>query len=103
MTTPINPYLEEIREWDWDGIQADALENEGQVWLGSIYSLTPSGKFYTAWVTGDLTEKEADMDEMWWDALETVAEEYGMSVSSGEYEPDHVYAFTDVEETEDGL
>jgi len=63
-------YRAEIARWDWEGIKRDALENlepseyddemlEGLTYLGSILSLSPSGKFYLPFACSNLSPCEA--------------------------------------------
>lgn len=97
MPTLERKYIAEIREWDWKRIKADAIENlkdnlrdhgrrcagedtVGLDWLGTIFGITPSGKFYTPFAYSNVTEQEARRDEAWHSALESVAEKHGMYV-----------------------
>jgi hypothetical protein len=59
-------YRRDIRQWDWEKIRAEALSNPneqgeweeehyGSCFIGSVFTLTPSGKFYTPWATSNLT------------------------------------------------
>jgi len=58
-------YRRDIRQWDWDQIRAEALSNPnepgeweeehyGSCFIGSVMSLTPSGKVYAPWATSNL-------------------------------------------------
>ena len=56
-------YTAAIAAWDWSAIKSEALENpsegedgdtEGATYLGSIFSLSPSGKFYTPFACSNL-------------------------------------------------
>lgn len=99
-------YLEEIRAWDWEHIEEcfkklagdpNCYEDYGDgnryvfLWLGTVFALTPSGKFYTFWTTNQ-TEEDVLRDSAWWEALETVAKQNGCFVSSPEWaDGDGVY------------
>lgn len=80
-------YEENIRSWDWAAIKADCLANSeeicgiltGYCWLGSVYLLTPSGKVYTFWTTNQ-TWRDVVKDSLWWEILEEIADEHGMSI-----------------------
>lgn len=89
-------YLEEIRGWNWEYVldeirfystSPDHFEDDGDgnryvyIFIGSVFSLTPSGKIYTFWTTNQ-TEEDVVRDEAWWDALETVSEQNGCFVAS---------------------
>lgn len=56
-------YRSEIARWNWDGIKSSAKENAepsgdggsvGREFLGTVFSIFPSGKFYTAFALGNL-------------------------------------------------
>ena len=51
----------------------------GRVFIGSLTSVTPSGKFYTPFAHSNVTEYEANRDEEWHAALEAVADEHDMA------------------------
>ncbi len=85
-------YLEEIRGWSWDSVLNDieeSLEEDydgnlvGYSYLGSVLNLSPSGKYYTCWTTNQ-TIKDQIKDEAFYNALDTVAEEHGCFITSGE-------------------
>jgi len=99
----LEQYEAEIREWDWDGIKADALDEmswhrdagneatEGRSFLGTVFALAPSGKFYMPW-TAKQTEEDVDEDSKFYEALDNVAEEHGMFIESGEGDPCDLFA-----------
>jgi len=58
-----NPYTEAIAAWDWKACHAEAVANAepddddgliGLSFLGSVFALYPSGKFYTPWACGNV-------------------------------------------------
>jgi hypothetical protein len=60
-------------------------ENDSRrVFLGTVMSLSPSGKYYTAWANSNVTESEIDTDETWYNALESQLSDMGYSLESGE-------------------
>lgn len=87
-----NLYFAEIRDWDWDGIKSE-IEEYGSSFVGSVMWLTPSGCFYTPWANSSVTEDEAELDEMWWEALESIANEHGFSAGCGENDPCDIFIF----------
>ena len=102
----LEQYEAEIREWDWDGIKADALVNAddpditetgesgetiSRVFLGTVFALAPSGKYYMPW-TSNQTEEDVDEDSKFYEALDNVAEEHGMFIESGEGDPCDLFA-----------
>lgn len=107
-------YKHQIMDWDWDKIVADAKENAdhvvtphrfdlpectegcdddghvGSSYLGSVMSLTPSGKFYMPWTTNQ-TADDVERDQRWFTALEAVASKYDGWIESGEGDPTDLY------------
>lgn len=98
-----NDYKEKIaKEFDWEVIKEKVKINAemyqepndtwdeiiGRCYLGSVFTLTPSGKTYAPWTT-NVTEEEAGEDREWWEALEEVAEEHGLFIES---EADDIFA-----------
>jgi len=79
-------YREEIAAADWPALIREAEENPqrnesgdviGQVLLGSITSLFPSGKIWTFWTTNQ-TVQDMIRDQAYRDALESVIDAHGM-------------------------
>lgn len=69
-------------------INEDYDDNRIQsVFLGTVFALMPSGKYYTPWANGNVTEEEAETDELFTDALEAAAEKRGAWIESGEGDP----------------
>jgi hypothetical protein len=61
------------------------------LYLGSVLSLSPSGKYYTPFANGNITAKEAKADEAWYAAMDRAAEKHGGSIESGEGDPCDLY------------
>jgi hypothetical protein len=89
-------YEAEIRSWNWDRIKAtgeevECWQNPGSVYrstfLGTVFSIFPSGKYYMPWACSNVTEEEAENDSIFSEVLERVAGEMGGSVESGEGDP----------------
>ena len=53
------------------------------IFLGTVFALTPSGKYYTPWAAGNVTEEEALKDQKWFEELEREAERHGLTVMEG--------------------
>lgn len=61
-----NPFLKEIHSWNWKWIVSSAKNDPevrdedggtiGRTYLGSIFSLTPSGKYYTPFACSNVDE-----------------------------------------------
>lgn len=90
--------IEEVRDqFDWielvenckdpDNRFEEEGELRGQTFLGTVFALMPSGKYYTSWANGNVTEAEAIDDEAYMEALKAVASEHGLIVMSGEGDP----------------
>lgn len=99
-------YYAEISAWDWDAIKQEAADNSntdydgstfGYSYLGSVFSIMPSGKYYTFWAHGNVTDYEAFQDEVFNSALESIAESFGMWIESGEGDLCDLYAVCSIE------
>ena len=131
--TNIN-WIEVARLMDLEDLEIDP-DNDGfiqSVYLGSIISLCPSGKFYTPFANSNVdrcpecegfgkysicgveheclgccgvTSREAHYDELYMEQLKKEAEHYGLCVTSGEGGMDDMFAarfFNDDEVAQDG-
>jgi hypothetical protein len=84
-------------EFDWEKLKAEALRNPHydleveddicSIFLGTVMSLTPSGKYYTPWANSNVTPNDIANDALWYEALDAVAESYDGWVESGEGDP----------------
>ena len=59
----------------------------GVAFLGTVFTIMPSGKYYMPWACSNVTESEATQDEAYMLALERAAEKHGGWVMSGEGDP----------------
>jgi hypothetical protein len=126
-STSKNPYIDEITDWNWDEIREEALQcieenemgdQEGRMFLGTVFHLMPSGKYYQPFACsnveaceeckgdgcdhcGGIGSREAYLDSLYQEALEAVAEANGMFVTSGEGDPCDVFAGILVELSDD--
>ena len=107
---------EEMQSADWMTIESGCVE-ERSVYLGSIFALTPSGKFYTPWANSNVTICqacvehgpdfdgatcgndacggkccEAHADALWWGQAESELDAAGYSLESGEGDPCDLFA-----------
>jgi hypothetical protein len=90
-------FYDEIQAWQWDGIVSEARDNPADSWddsdlygscyLGSVLSLSPSGKYYTPYAHGNVSESEAMIDSLWFEALEQIARDNGGWIESGDGDP----------------
>lgn len=86
-----------IKDIDWDDLVKEIEVQEAfddmcgnkikAIYFGSVLSLSPSGKYYMPWASGNVTEKEAEEDQEWFEELEAEAEKRGLYVASGEGDP----------------
>jgi hypothetical protein len=88
---PVAVQLElEQETWEVD-LMNDHLECK-RVFIGTVFALTPSGKYYTPYANSNVTEFEAMLDETFWDAVETLTESYDFFLESGEGDPCDIFA-----------
>ena len=69
---------EEIDDWGEFSMSAKST------FLGTVFALCPSGKYYTPWANSNVDYDEAILDACWYDAMDEVFEKHGFYVSSGE-------------------
>lgn len=93
-------YLNEIKAWNWDKLKEEASkykhkdfdgDTRAECFLGTVFSLMPSGKYYMPWTTNQ-TIKDEIRDSAYMEALEEVAEENGMYITGGEGDPCDLFA-----------
>ncbi|MCK9598278.1 MAG: hypothetical protein M0R06_04510 [Sphaerochaeta sp.] len=102
----VTEYVEQLKtDINWKYVVKAARENVqiaadrqrlGYHLLGSVFSLTPSGKYYMPWCS-NFTEEEAEEDERWYEALDRVALEMGGWIEHGEGDPLDLFFVTDLE------
>ena len=93
-------YAADIASWNWDSIVEDAQTNAepeygceepiGRCYLGTVFHLMPSGKFYTGWTTNQ-TRADETRDAAFIEALEERASEAGGSIGNGEGDPCNMF------------
>lgn len=76
-------YVEKHGELDEDGVM--------RCFLGTVFSLTPSGKYYTAFASGNVTDEEIAKDQLWWERMEDEAAGFDTWIESGEGDPCDIY------------
>lgn len=84
-------YKAEIEAWDWEGLKKEAIDNacivddqkEGTSFLGTVFSIFPSGKYYTPYANsnvescpkckgkGEIKNRQYNIDKhSWFDTIE---------------------------------
>jgi hypothetical protein len=127
MIMPDNDYTSEFQSWDWEGYRHDCVQSAtskvfdysieeltqsddlvddsgniiGRAFIGTVFTLTPSGKYYMPWACsnlevcgncngqgcdecGHIGSMEAYQDELWAEALDRVCHEHGFWAEGGE-------------------
>lgn len=67
---------------DWE-LASNGMVKRG-IYLGSMFSITPSGKFYTPWTNSNVSVKEAAIDELWQEFMEENLRTHNLSLEYGE-------------------
>ena len=75
----ITEWFDEIRETDFEEIEIEWDTRVKGLWLGSVYAIMPSGKYYTFWCS-NVTSKEAVKDQIFQEVMEEEAEKRGWSI-----------------------
>jgi len=73
----------EVKTWDEDPCYG--------IFVGTVFNMTPSGKYYLPFACSNVTIKEALKDEIFWSAMEDVLEEKELFHQSGEGDPCDVF------------
>jgi hypothetical protein len=105
-------YRRQIKRWDWKQIREDAENNPqtsmdgdsyGSCFIGTVFDLNPSGKYWTCWAMGNVDRLEAIQDTAFTEALDSIANSRDMWIESGEGDPCDLYACIglDSDESED--
>lgn len=67
------------------------------IFVGTVFALLPSGKYYQPWASGNVTEDEARKDEAWFEQAEDELACIGASLESGEGDPCDLFAVKVIE------
>lgn len=105
-------YSQILHDWNWDAVKEEAENNPsesmwdkgeyfGYCYLGSVFCIMPSGKYYTPFACSNVTEREAERDERYMEALEKVANKYGGWIESGEGDPCDLFFVCHVDKEEE--
>lgn len=100
----VSEYTAQIEnDFDWDDIkesckdsideynEADYGDFIGRDYLGTVFSLMPSGKYYAAWTSNQSSYNEF-IDSAYSEALNKVADKHGLFVENGENDPCDLFA-----------
>lgn len=58
-----------------------------RIFIGTVFSLMPSGKYYVPWACGNVTEEEAAKDEEWQEQATNELATINCWLTSGEGDP----------------
>lgn len=101
---------EELDREPWQDSYSDPdYQEEKLVYLGSVFVLCPSGKYYMPWACsnvdpceachghgcdycGDMGSREAFLDAIWYDKAESELETIGAFLQNGEGDPTDIFA-----------
>lgn len=96
-----NHYKKQIlEEFVWDRIEQEARKNcfvdeEGNIiascWIGTVFALYPSGKYWTWWACSNVSRSERAKDEAYAFALEEVLDDKGFFQTCGEGDSTDVF------------
>lgn len=94
-------YSNTVKDEALHNVEDDNSGNKvGHSFLGTVFALMPSGKFYMPWTTNQ-TEEDVEKDAKFGEALFKVAEEHRMFIENGEDDPCDLFACIIVEDEND--
>jgi hypothetical protein len=76
---------EELDKAEWEPMEDDGCSR--RIFLGTRMALTPSGKYYTSWANSNVTDKEAEEDEAWFEEVGVELATINATLESGEGDP----------------
>lgn len=84
---------------------AEEQENEfgekyKEVYVGKIFDIAPSGKYYTFWACSNVSEWEMEKDEIFFEGLREGLGEHGLYIVEGEGDPTDLFVGRIIEEDE---
>jgi hypothetical protein len=62
-----------------------------RVFIGTVFSLYPSGKYYMPWACSHVSDEEAALDAAYGEQLDDEAKAYGYCIAHGEGDPCDVF------------
>ncbi len=76
------------RDWDWGWAVKNCLDNDPAdgcyaAFMGSVMAIMPSGKYWTCWASGNVTEVEQETDITFHELLEECADLAGGWIENG--------------------
>jgi len=75
-------------------VKADKFDRENACYsqfVGTVFNMTPSGKYYVPFASSNVSVKEAAIDELWRERFEEVLEEENCWEESGEGDPCDIF------------
>jgi hypothetical protein len=81
----------QLEEAEWEKCEEPDREVR-RIFLGTVFALTPSGKYYMPWACSNVTEAEADEDVQWREAVEAELAKFDAYLTSGEGDPCDLFA-----------
>ena len=71
----------------WQEVGDGEFGQVRSIYIGTVFSWYPSGKFYTPFANSNVTEEEAKQDAEWREAVENECSERGLTFEHGEGDP----------------
>lgn len=69
----------------------DAGMWQRSIFLGTVFALTPSGKYYMPFACSNVTEEEANEDREWWNVVDEELEKRELYAEGGEGCPTDIH------------
>ena len=76
-------------QWEDDDWEVDSQRRT--IFIGTVFNLLPSGKYYMPWAASNVTEEEDLKDAEWFAQAETELEQINCYIDSGEGSPTDLF------------
>lgn len=94
-------YLDKVKESLSDAEPYESMGSEEPLkgfFLGTVFAVMPSGKYYMPFACSNVTEAEAEEDEAWRNQADEELDSIGAWLESGEGDPCDLFVVTFAEE-----
>lgn len=77
----------ELEVQKWETYPYCAEQKFRSVYIGTVFSLLPSGKYYTCFANSNVSEEDAQRDEKWYELVDLKLSEFDAYIQHGDGDP----------------